>query len=418
MTRFLLPALAALFLLSACKKDNGPCNGAEIVWYTPTLQGEDNWLWLSDEKGAVLEAKAAESRERYRLSTEDCAKTYNLTFLQKYRRPALVGNQLVQVEVYELLTYTDISDGLQFDTLITAAPIRAFAVEGIQTVEELLWPAESKEAFNRNIYIDPDAGLLSFEIPVPDGQPAFLTIRANGEAQTRFIWVDAADQDDYTFAYDGLQLLEPYGPASLPNNGSWRYTIRGLGMFGSTVLDYSSLPDLVQYEFGAALPPADVVRAFQVVARQESFHSGVAFNPVHYEKEGPGLPAAIPAPAFDFDFRRPATGQIQVEMIQGEAQALQVQYYDSAVNAGSGPWLRWTIVGSPDALISFNLPQWPDALAGIRDGLLDEGRNTPVFVTAKAYDSKAPYRQLLEARAGQDTGWEAAQGLLARSKAY
>lgn len=419
MARFLFSALAALLLFSNCKKDEGDsCTGAEVVWFTPTLPGGDNWLWFSDEKGELLEVAEVESRDRYRLSTDACAETYSLSFLQQYRRPALIGGQVVEVEVYELETYIGLPDGLQFDTLITAAPLRAFALEGIQTVEELLWPAESKETFSRDIYIDPNADLLSFEIPVPDGQPAFLTIRANGDAETRFIWVDAVDEFDYTFAYSGLQRLEPYGPVGLPNNGNWRYSVRGLGEFGSTVLDYSSTPDLVQFEFGAALPPADVVRAFQLTARQESFHNGQVFYPIHYEKEAPGLPDAIPSPAFDFDFQRPDANRIQVVMQQGEVQAVQVQFYDNAANAGSGPWLRWTLIGSPASMADYTLPQWPDAVQGARNALLAQNRNTPLIATAKAYDSKPTFRQVLEAIARKDTGWEAAQGLLSRSKAF
>lgn len=412
-------ALAALLLVSNCNKnDGGSCSGAEVVFYTPTLPDDNNWLWFSNEKGEVLEVAEVESRDRYRLSTEACAEQYSLSFLQQYRRPALVGNQLVQVEVYELTTYVGIPDGLQFDTLVTAAPLRAFAVEGIQTVEELLWPAESKEAFDRNIYIDSNADLLSFEIPVPDGQPAFLTIRANGEAETRFIWVDAVDEYNYTFTYSGLQRLIPYGPVSLPNDGSWQYSIRGLGQFGGAVLDYSSTPDLVQFEFGAALPPADLFRAFQLTARQLSFRNGMAFYPIHYEKQAPGLPVAIPNPTFDFNWQHPAPDRIQVTALQGDFQAVQVQFADNAINAGSGPWLLWTIISSPEALVDYTLPQWPNEVEGIRNTLLAESRNTPVIATAKSYDSKPTYRQFLEATARRDVDWEAAQGLLSRSKAF
>jgi hypothetical protein len=413
-------ALSALVAFSSCQKDDNPgdsCAGMEVIWNNPTPKGNNNWLWLSNENGEILEAIEANNQRRYRFSTTACAEQYNLSFLREYRRPTQVGNQILEITVYELETYLNIPAGLLFDTAVTAAPLRAIAIEGIQSLEYLSWPAESQGPFSRDLFIDPAANLLSFQIPVPDGQPAFLSIRANGETTARGIWVDAATQNNYSFSYLSLPLLQAQGPVILPNNGNWRYSVRGLGASGSTVLDYSTMPDLVSGQFGAVLPPFSAVRAFQLLAWEVGFRDGFGFMPIYYKKQVNSLPTAIFGPTVDFAVERPERDRISVSVTQGEAQVFQVQFRDDAASAGTGTRLEWSIFGPPEALANLALPQWPTvALKGIRNGFLDENRRTPLVVTAKSYDSKAPYRQFLEAVARRDADWEASQGLLGRSK--
>jgi hypothetical protein len=419
MKQLTLLALFALVAFSSCQKDDdGPisCTGLEVIWNNTTPRGDNNWLWLSDEKGAVLEALEANVQRRYRLSTDACAEQYSVTYLQSYRRLIAVGNQMVEVNAYELETYLAIPDGLQFDTAVTETRLLGFAVEGIQSVEAVRWPAESRETFSRDLFIDPAANLLSFLLPIPEGQPAFVSIRANGEATPRSIWIDAATQDGYSFVYDALPQLQSQGPVRLPNNGNWRYEVRGLGANGSAALDYASMPDLVSEQFSALLPPFGAVRAFQLMAWEESFRNGSSFRPIFYNKQVNSLPASISAPNFDFEVQRPARDQISVSIMQGEPQVIQVQFSDPTASAGT--YLQWTIVGPPEALANLALPEWPTpALSAIRAGMLEESRNTPLIVTAKAYDSRAPYRQFLEAAARRDANWEASQGMVARSKA-
>ena len=419
MKHLTILALAALIAFSSCQKDDDDqeitCGGIEVRWNNPTPRGNNNWLWLSDENGAILEAVEANAQRRYRLSTDACAEQYSVTYLQEYRRLILVGNQMVEVTAYEVETYLAIPDGLQFDTAVTETRQLGFAVEGIQSVEEVRWPAESTETFSRDLFIDPVANLLSFLLPITQGQPAFVSIRANGEATPRSIWVDATTQDGYTFVYNTLAQVQSQGPVRLPNNGNWRYEVRGLGAFGSAALDYSSMPALVSEQFSALLPPFGTVRAFQLMAWEESFRNGTSFRPIFYNKQVNSMPASIPSPNFDFVVQRPARNQIAVSVTQGEPQVIQAQFSDPTASAGF--YLQWTIVGPPEALANLSLPEWPTpALSVIRAGILEESRNTPLIVTAKAYDSRAPYRQFLEAMTLRNANWEASQGLLARSQ--
>ncbi|MDV7401336.1 hypothetical protein RZS08_58505, partial [Arthrospira platensis SPKY1] len=106
----------------------------------------------------------------------------------------------------------------------------------------------------------------------------------------------------YTFIYNALPQLQAQGPVQLPNNGNWRYEVRGLGTASSAVLDCSSMPDLVSGQFSAQLPPLGAVRAFQLLAWEESFRNGQSFRPISYNKQVNSLPANIPMPNVDFTF--------------------------------------------------------------------------------------------------------------------
>ena len=417
---------ALIFLLMfsfhfTCNKndDSGACGKFDARLQAPATPGPSFWILLSDEKGALLDARRAEAAGGYSVSTRECAGRYDFTIIQRREEEVAIGGNPATVAIYEATTFLDVADGLEFDRRDPGqGELRDFSIEGVQSLELLLWPEESLQSFGRDAFIDQAVQRLSFEIPVYEGDPAFLIIRANGEAENRFLWVNAVDRYSFTFDYGALDRLEPFGPIALPNDAPWRYFVDGVGEFGATRLDYSSLPDQVFFEFGTALPPADTVRAYRLTAREERFKNGGLFFPVYFEKELPGMPAAIPEPEVDFTLQRNSRESFQANVTEGQPTALALFLHDNASNAGQGPWLRWSVYGSPEAMADFRLPPWPAELSAARADLLAEGRQTPVIMRAFTYDSQPTYRQFLDARAAREEGWDAQQGLEAKEKSF
>ena len=85
---------------------------------------------------------------------------------------------------------------------------------------------------------------------------------------------------------------------------------------------------------------------------------------------------------------------------------------------GAGPWLNWTIYGTAREFERLVLPQWPEVFAANRSVLLGNGRQTVALLSARSYDSRPTYGQILEAIAQQQTHWEAEQGMLERTRAF
>ncbi len=413
---------ALIFLVSfGCGNDDesGACGGLEADLTAPAEPGPAYWVFLSDETGKLLSNRKLERGGQHTIATGDCAERYDLTILRQHEETVSVNGAPRVVTIYDIETFTGVSDGMEFDRSgKLPGALRAFTIEGVQSLELLLWPEESLEAFQRDAFLDPAAGILNFEIPVEDSRPAYLILRANGEAENRFIWVNEMNRYNLNFDYGQLGRLAPFGPVSLPNDGVWRFFIDGVGEFGSTRLDYSSLPAQVSFEFGAALPPAGAVQAFRLIVRQEQFINGALFFPIYYEKEVLGLPASIPVPNLDFGRQRTGTAVFQLNVTEGQPTAFALRLADNDINAGAGPWLRWTAYGPPEVMASFRLPEWPAELGTLRAELLDESRATPAFAEALSYDTQPSYQQFLEARAGNEQGWDARQGLESVSKGF
>ncbi|MEQ8703036.1 MAG: hypothetical protein RIC19_03905 [Phaeodactylibacter sp.] len=413
MNRLSLLLILAIGLWSGCNKDDDDqdCTLPVYTWNTPTFESQGNWFWLTDAGGEIRARTMAESQSSVLLQPESCTEQPNLNFLQITSTAAADNTART---VFNLTTLLNAPDGLVWDTLPAPAPVEwEVAVNGVSSLETLLWPAESKEIFGGDIFIDPAADLLSFALQVPEGAPAYATIQANGEGTPRYLWAASANDDAFTFEYNTLPIPVEAGPISLPNTRSWRYRVFGQGPDGEAVLDYSSMPDLVSGSF-APLVPASLPGGFRLLAQEENTFEGLPFSANRYNKIVGALPGSIPATGAQFNLER-AADTLRVSTT-GDAPAvyvLQITDY-----RGEGPWLRWTIYGTPEMFENLVLPQWPEVFANNRSALLGSGRQTLALLSARFYDTRPAYGQIIEAQAQQLPHWEAEQGLLERTRAF
>lgn len=413
MNRYSLLLILAIGLWSGCNKDDDEqdCTPPEYTWNTPTFESQGSWLWVTDTSGAVTARTEAESQSSMLLMTEECADHLNLNLLEISSTTAPDNTDRT---VFNLTTILNAPDGLIWDTLPAPRPEQwEVAVGGVSSLDELLWPALSKELFPGDIFIDPAADLLSFALQVPEGAPAYATLQANGEATPRYLWAPAAGPDAFSFDYDALPAPVQAGAIGLPNAGNWRYRVFGLAANGEAVLDYSSMPDLVSGSFNPLLP-ASLPDGFRLLVQEENTFEGLPFSTNRYNKAVSTLPGNIPASSATFSMER--AGDTLAVSTTGDAPGLYVlRIIDYR---GAGPWLNWTLYGTAQDFERLVLPQWPEVFAANRSALLGNGRQTVALLSARSYDSRPAYGQVLEAIARQQTNWEAEQGMLERTRAF
>lgn len=414
MNRFSLFFILAAALWSGCNKDDDDtqgCTPPEYTWNTPAFEGQGHWFWATDATGEVVSQVEVEGQGSFLLRPEACIEQPSLNLLQI---TSTIAPDSTTRTVFDLTTLLNAPSGLVWDTLPVKVPATwEIAVEGVTSLEELLWPAERKAVFSGDIFIDPAADLLSFALQVPEGAPAYATVRANEEEAPRYIWVEAAEPGAFSFIYNNLARPEPAAPIGLPNAGNWRYRVFGQGPSGEAILDYSSMPDLVSGSFSPALP-ASLPNGFRLLAQEENTFEGLPYSANRYNKVIGTLPGSIPAYGSPSSLERAAdTLRIAATGDAPDVYVLQIIDY-----RGEGPWLRWTIYGTPQDFDELVLPQWPEVFANNRSDLLSSGRQTVALLSARSYDTRPPYGQILEALAGQQANWEAEQGLLERTQAF
>ncbi len=413
MNRFSLFLILAVGLWTGCNKDDNEqdCTPPEYTWNTPTFESEGNWIWITDESGEVIARTEAESQSRVLLTAEQCIERPGLNLLQITSTTA--PDNMART-VFNLTTLLRAPTGLIWDTLpVPEAREWEVAVSGISELDEVLWPAQSKELFTGDIFLDPAADLLSFALQLPDTFPAYATILANGESTPRYLWTPSAETGAFTFDYPTLPTPVQPGPIGLPNAGNWRYRVFGLAPNGEAVLDYSSMPALVNGSFNPLLP-ASLPDGFRLLVQEENTFEGLPFAANRYNKVVSTLPGNIPISGSAFSMER--TGDTLSVSTTGDTSDLYVlRIIDYR---GAGPWLNWTIYGTAQDFERLILPQWPEVFAANRSALLGNGRQTVALLSARSYDSRPAYGQVLEAITQQQTHWEAEQGMLERTRAF
>lgn len=409
--------LTALLLAFACNQeddDGAPCPSATFTWNTPHFSGAGSTMFLTDENGALLDRLDVESQGQFALSTEACPGRFDLTLLKVSTTTVAEGGSPREVSIFELTTILGAAHGLVWDTLAQSpAATWEVAVSEVNSLEALRWPAAQQEPFGGDAFIDPQAHLLSFGIQVPEGAPAYATVRANGEAQERSIWVEEAREGQFSFAYDDLPNPQPFGPIELPNNGNWRFRIFGQGPFGEALLDYSYLPDLVSGSFGLRLPE-EGPDGFRLLVEEANTFEGYAFSANRYNQLVDGLPARLPVSSAQFSLEREGdTVQVTTTAAPPEVYRLRI-----VEETGDGPWLHWTVLGTPEQMKAFVLPQWPELLSVTRATFLGGSRSPVALLSALSFERPPGYEAFIEAQARKTPNWEAAQGLIERSRAF
>lgn len=410
-SRLFLIFLAAIYL-SACgnNDDDDNCTTLNTEWTAP--QEGSAWLFVTDEDGQIIEGASGNPRQTIRLSPEVCGERADVTYLLAETRTMLIDGQEEEVLVYELQTFLNAPDNLEIVTPPSdPGATRAIAVEGVTSVESLLWPEQSNTTFDGPVFLSEASSLLSFEIQVPAGRPAFLTLRANEEAPNRYIWIETVTEDDYTFVYDDLPLLEPQGPLTLPDDAGWRYIIYGLNDEGQTRLAYPFFP--VQESFGEELPTAVDVPLLRVNAFRFTSSPDLSIAPIshRYDKLHPVLPSSITKLEAEANLQR--AGESITATVSSE-RAITALTLEFLPDADDNPRLEWTVHGSPEDLSLFVWPDWPNELSSARADVLEQNKDNLLFLSAKNFDNNSSTEDYLRAQARKDRRWEAQQGLLSR----
>ncbi len=411
---FILLALFATFGCGSESDDDASCLPATFRWNTPYFSGAGSTMFLTDENGALTAQLSVESQGQFDLATDACPGRSDLSLLYVSTATVEEGGNQREVSVFNLTTVLGATDGLVWDTLPQAAPVPwEVAVSEVNSLEALRWPAAQQEPFGGDAFIDPQADLLSFGIRVPEGAPAYATVRANGEAQERSIWVGEAREGAFSFAYNDLPSPQPFGPVDLPNGGNWRFWMYGQGPFGEALLDYSFLPDLVSGSFGLRLP-ATGPEGFRLLVEESNTFEGYTYAANRYNQLLDDVPASIPASGAQFSLERTAD-TVQVSTTAGPPDVYRLRIL---AEEGEGPWLHWTIYGSPQQFETLVLPQWPALLTATRNNFLGGGQQVVALLSAMTFDRPASYDAFIEAKARKTINWEAEQGLLERTRAF
>ena len=402
----------SIIIWSGCNNDDdSDCAPPLYNWNTPVFESQGNWLWVTDESGNIVARSEASSQSSNELQLDDCVEHPQLNLLQI---GSVLGPDNTGRTVFNITTILNAPDGLTWDTLPQPKPTEwEVAVNGITSLEELLWPADSKVLFSGDVFIDPAADLLSFALQVPDSSPVYATIKANGEASPRYIWVDSAGLGSFAFNYDNLPSPAERGPIMLPNTSNWRYRLFGQSETGEAVIDYASMPDLVSNSFTVSLPTT-LVNGFRLLAQEENTFEGLPYSANRFNKIVNSMPESIPASATQIDFER-SGDTLSISTVNAPPNLIVLKIIDYK---GDGPWLDWTIIGAPEDFEQLILPGWPEVFANNRLGLLGENRQSVALVSARTYDTRPEIGQIIDALASKDTLWEANQGLLERTKAF
>jgi len=413
MNRLLcLSLLAALAWAGCSSEEDNDCVPFSASWQTPAAERSTQWLFLSDEQGGLLQAQEVQAQNSFAISTEGCQQQLTLSYLSVGETEVLESGNPRTETVYRLTTLLEAPAGFAWDTLAQAPPARyPIAVRNVESVEQLVWPAERRDVFQGNQFLDPAANLLSFEIQAEPASAAYLRIRANGEPTERGLFFPALGSDTLTADYNTLPAVGESSPVDLPNGGNWRYELYGIEEEAEALLDYSNQPDLVSGSF-APLLPAGGTPSYRLRAEEVRFFEGIAYAPYLYDVQGNGLPERVAASEADFSLQR-QEDQLQVTTKAGAplAYCIRIRTF-----RGPGPWLDWTIYGQPEALADVKLPDWPDTLAAQRQVLLGTGNEKLFSVSAKSFLSQVDYQEFLQALGRKEPGWQSENGLLERTK--
>ncbi|MCG8328182.1 MAG: hypothetical protein MI974_10880 [Chitinophagales bacterium] len=415
---FFLLAFSLLFI--QCNNnddDQSNCTNYTIGWSTQENEmAETKWLVLTDETGTLIASVKEDEINDLTVDVENCGVRVDVTAFSFEHRSFMVDGQSTEIPVYYLRTFLDVPSGFEIkDQEKTMASNRAIAVEGVNTLEELIWPATNNIDFDGTAFIDPEASLLSFQIEVPERHPAFVRIRANGEAQSRYIWIDSVLQADYTLSYGELPLLQPQGPVILPNDALWNYNIYGQNTLFETRIANPIAPALVMDEFGVLLPQNQDISTLRTEAFQTAFASdGRSYNAYYYSENHSGLPSMITTIEPNFVIERANEG-MSINVSGESLTALEISLQEQN---STDTRLIWTIYGKAEHFEDFTWPAWPESLSSERFSHLTKNSATPIIVNALQYGSSPVYEDFLRAKGQSDNIWETEQGIRARAKEF
>lgn len=399
-------------LWNSCKdEEETVCPPYSVRWQAPAQMGDIAWLFVNDEAGQLLMEQEATPQSTVELVTEECGEAYELSFLSVGMETVDDGGSTRQETVYRLTTVVGAPQGFQWDTL-ALLPLEEWeiSVDKVSSLQRLVWPAERRDVFQGDIVLDPGADVLGFSIPARADEAAYFELSANEELSPRALFFPSLEGGSLTANFDQLPAVADLGEVTLPNAADWRYSLYGLTDSTQALVDYSSQPDLVSGSFNPQAP-ATGISQYRLRVEQPAFFEGLPYMARAYDFVPNGFPIALPADFPDFTYQR-TDDQLEVSTLANEPLVYQIRIFDYT---GPGPWLDWTIYGTPAELATFKLPDWPASVEAQREQLLGEGRATAIHISGKRFQSNADYQTFLQALAEKDTTWPWTEGLVERS---
>lgn len=409
----LIAALCTSLFWAGCKEkaEDIVCLPYNAAWQAPAQTGDIAWLFVSDEEGRLLLEEQAEARSVVDIVTEECSDSYTLSFVSVGQETVTDGGNPRQETVYRLTTIVDADRGFRWDTL-SLAPLEEWevSVANITSLERLVWPAERRDVFQGDIVLDPAADVLGFSITARGDEAAYFELSANGALIPRGLFFPSLANNDLSANFNSLLPVFALGEVELPNTANWRYSLYGFTDSTHTLLDYSSQPDLVN---GSFVPRASTAASgrYRLQVEEPAFYEELTYNARTYDFITSGFPIDLPTDFPEYAYQR-KDDQLEIITLGNAPLVYQVRIFDYT---GPGPWLDWTIYGTPEALANFKLPDWPESLATQRELLLGEGRATVITIRGKRFRSGVDDRDFLRALSEKNTRWPWEQGLMERT---
>jgi hypothetical protein len=406
-------ALALILALwPGCKDDdNTTCEPYAASWQLPAKAIDLAWVFISDEDGQLLLEQSAGAQDDADILTEECADARTLSTLTIGSTTVTDDGTPRTETLYQLTTVVDAPNGFDWDTL-TLLPLQEWEVtiNNVSSLERLFWPAEGRATFQGDIVLDPAADVLGFAFDARGDEAAYFELTANGDGFPKGIFFSRVDSSSLIANYNAAPLIFGLGTVNLPDNNNWQYNLYGEADGAQALLDYPSQPDLVSGSFSPRSPSVGVDRHRLRVNRPTSFN-GMAYDALAYDFIPSGFPITLSNNFPVFDYQR--TGeQLAITTSSDAPLVYEIRIFDYT---GPGPWIDWTIYGTPEALSSFLLPDWPSMVAAQRSQLLGAGRSTAIQIRGLQLQSNVTYADFLDALANKNQNWLWEEGLVERS---
>ncbi|MBL7802758.1 MAG: hypothetical protein JNL02_03410 [Saprospiraceae bacterium] len=425
-TRILAGLLLLGLFFTACKKDD-PAPVPQTPDFTLFFNNEFNELqaryavFLSDADGQMRAFRWLPGRDTASLSVPGSAQTdrFDCTIV-KITNIDASGSGVVDTTI-SLTTYTQLSDGQS---------INLHDPEYRQSIDLLI---QFTNINSLDSIIVPDG--LTFARPQPannfTGQyrilhtgKVWLRILINGESTWRYMFFDNVEGPNQTASIDATILPKMFNAPSkyigLPFNGPWSYLIEGL--VDTSANKFMPLGDLLRAP-GGAVPVFEQLAVFEPEVRPyNGYRIRMSAPPGQagygYASDGfyTSLPSFLSAPNIDISASVPANSRYAAASCQGDIDAV------SFTRSFTGlPGIRWEVLlpGSNGQIVTYRLPDLPDAIADLSFALKTYNFGNAVEARAEAYANLSGFSLILQKRLqNNDPLWQAKGRFVARIRNF
>ncbi|HNL38748.1 MAG TPA: hypothetical protein PKH43_06435 [Saprospiraceae bacterium] len=425
-TRTLIVIAMFALALVACRKDD-PVPVQPEESFTLYFDNEFNSLqarygaFISDADGRVRAFRWLEGLDTASLSVSRTASgdRFDCTIV-KITNIDASGSGVVDTTI-SLTTYTNISSGQN---------IRLSDQEFRQSIDLLI---QFTNINSLDSIIVPDG--LTFARPqlannytgqyrILHTGKIWLRILINGESTWRYMFFDNVAGPTQAASIDATILPKllnaPSKYIGLPYNGPWKYEIEGL--VDTSTLKFMPLGDLLRAP-GGAIPIFDQLAVFEPEVKPYSGYRVRMSAPIGsagygYVSDGyyASLPSFLSEPPFDIQAAVPANTRYAAARCNGDMDLVSF----TRTHAGL-PGIKWEalIAADPGGIVSYRLPDLPDAVAALSFSLRTYNFGNSMETRAESYANLSdPARIMQYYMAGNDPRWQTKGKYVARIRNF